>query len=127
MPDPRTCLSIVDLKAEALAIAKDLNFPDFSASNGWLDSFSSRHQLRYSTLHGESAGVDTSVCDQWRQQLPRPCEGYALKDIWNCNETGVFFQSVPNKSFIRDGEVPHWTKSQTLKEIYFIIVLQCHQ
>ena len=65
------------LKAKALAIAKDLNYKSFSASNGWPDSFSTRDQLRYGALHGESAGVDSKVCDQWKDQLPCVCAGYA--------------------------------------------------
>ena len=69
------------LKAETLAIAKEKNLTDFTASNGWLESFSSRHQLRFATLHGESASVDLNVCNQWRSQLPRLYEGYASKDI----------------------------------------------
>ena len=79
------------LKAEALAVAKEKNLMEFSASNGWLDLFSSRHQLHFATLHGESAGVDTDVCNQWRSQLPRVCKGYDLKDIYNVDETGIFF------------------------------------
>ena len=103
------------LKAEALAIAKELKLNDFTASNGWLDSSSTRHQLRFSTLHGESADVE-NVCNQWRDQLPRLCAGYALEDIWNVDEIGIFFRSVPNKSFIHDGEVPNGTKAQTLRK-----------
>ena len=52
------------LKSEALSITKSLNITDFTASNGWLDKFSARHQLRYSVLHGGSAGVDPSTCDK---------------------------------------------------------------
>lgn len=33
------------LQQKALDIAKDLNLPDFKASNGWLDSFKRRHQI----------------------------------------------------------------------------------
>ena len=69
------------LKAEALAMANQLKINNFVASNGCMDKFAARHQLKFSTLHGESAGVDTAVCDQWKEQLPRLCEGYDLKDI----------------------------------------------
>lgn len=33
------------LQQKALEIAKELNLPDFKASNGWLDSFKRRHQI----------------------------------------------------------------------------------
>ena len=55
------------LKAEALAMANQLKINNFIASNGWMDTFSARHQLKFSTLHGESAEVDTAVCDQWKE------------------------------------------------------------
>ena len=58
------------LKAEALAVANQLKINDFAASNSWLDRFVTKHQLKLSNLHGESAQVDTSVCDQWKEQLP---------------------------------------------------------
>ena len=73
----------------------------------------------------ESAGVDPSICNQWMQQLSWICEGYNLKDIWNCDETGTFFRSIPSKSFIKNGEVPHGTKAQTLKE-RFTVLLCCN-
>ena len=76
-------------------------------------------------MHGENASVDPSTCDQWMQQLPQICKGYDLKDIWNCDETGIFFQSVPNKSFVKNGKVPHGTKAQTLTE-RFTILLCCN-
>ena len=33
------------IQQKALEIAKDLNLPEFKASNGWLDSFKRRHQI----------------------------------------------------------------------------------
>ena len=104
------------LRSEALDIAAKHGHKDFTASNGWMESFIACHEIKFANLHGESAGVDLQVCSQWRQQLPAVCDGFKLKDIWNVDETGIFFRSVPNKSFIRDGDVSHGTKAQTLKE-----------
>ena len=93
-------------KLEALEIAQKEKKLQFTASNRWLESFCSRHQINFSNLHGESAGEDPQVCDQWKEQLPRLSAGYKMEDIWNVDETGIFFRSVPTKSFIREGETP---------------------
>ena len=55
------------LKSEALEITKRHGYKEFSASNGWMDSFATRHQLKFASLHGESAGVDPQVSSQWRE------------------------------------------------------------
>ena len=57
--------------------------------------------------------------------MPHLCEGYELWNIYNVDETGIFFHSIPNKSFIHNGEVPHGTKPWTLKE-RFTVLLCCN-
>ena len=110
------------LKSEALEIAKNKGYNEFSASNGWLEAFIARHQIKFSNLHGESAGVDPKLCDQWKENLPWLCEGYNLKDIYNCDETGIFFRSIPKKSFRKKGEVNNGTKAQTMKERFTVLM-----
>ena len=105
----------VMLKHEALIKGEELGLENFVASNGWLESFSSRYQLNMAKLHGESAEVDEQICDQWKSQLPTICKDYKLENIYNVAETGIFFRTVPDKSFIRKGEVPHGTKAQQPK------------
>ena len=112
------------LKSEALDIAKTKGYQDFTASNGLLDAFVTRHQIKFSNLHGESAGVDPKVCEQWKENLSEICAGYELKDIYNCDKTGIFFHSVPNKSFIKMGELNNGTKAQTMKE-RFTVLMTC--
>ena len=113
----------VMLKHEALIKAEELGLENFVASNGWLESFASRYQLNMAKLHGESAEVDENVVGQWKSQLGTICEGYQPENIYNVDKTGIFFRTVPDKSFIRKGEVPHGTKAQTMKERFTAIML----
>ena len=89
------------LKSEALDVTSNHGLNDFSASNGWLDSLSSRHQLKFTNLHGESAGVSDDVCNQWKEQLPHLCKNYAMEDIWNVDETGIFYIQFPTNLLYR--------------------------
>ena len=83
------------LLAEANEIALKQNYDKFSASNGWLQKFSTHHQIKFANLHEESTKVSTRAVDQWKEKLPKICAGYHPQDIYNCDETGVFFQALP--------------------------------
>ena len=70
------------------------------ASNGWLESFKARHNIRFAALSGEAADVDPTVVDDWEKRLETILEGYELEDIYNADETGVFFRALPTKSLV---------------------------
>ena len=104
------------LQHDTQTIASTLNRDEnFLASNGWLHSFCSRHQIKHSNLHGESAEVDQNVCKDWLENmLPGIIKGYRPSDIFNCDEAVIFFRAVNNKSFILPGKAPKGVKA--LKE-----------
>ena len=35
-----------------------------------------------------------TLVDDWKQKLPTLCAGYDAKDIFNMDETGLFYRSV---------------------------------
>lgn len=74
------------------------------ASNGWLESFKARHNIRCAALCGEAGDVDPTVVDDWKKRLDTVVEGYELKDIFNADETGVFYRAMPSKSLVVRGE-----------------------
>ena len=78
------------LQSEANESAMKHSYNTFTASNGWLKSFCIRHQIKFSTLHGEGAQVCHEPIDQWLKELPTITKGYELKDIYNCDETSIF-------------------------------------
>ena len=48
----------------------------------------------------ERGDVDTTTVYDWRKSLPALCEGYRPEDIFNMDETGLFFVKRPTKVFI---------------------------
>lgn len=108
------------LQRHAHIVALRLDHDDFTASNGWLDSFTNRHQLKLANLHGEGAEVSEEACKQWLDELPNLLAEYDLDDIYNCDETGVSFRSIPTKSLIRADEKASGTK--VLKERFTVLV-----
>ena len=92
------------IQEKALQFARELDIPTFTASNGWLESFMKRHQLAFGKLCGESGDVKTDICDDWRGKLPSITEGYEDRDIFNMDESGIFFKTSSDKSFYIKGQ-----------------------
>lgn len=86
------------LKEKSLQIADQIGAKDFSASNGWLDRFRTRHNIQFRLISGEAGEIDSVVCEDWKGRLDSITEGYAPKDIFNMDETGLFFRALPTKT-----------------------------
>lgn len=88
------------LQEKAMAIAKIAN-PDtkFSASNGWLRKFLNRHEINFRTISGEGGSTDSEVINEWIQRLPEICLPYEPEDVFNIDETGLFYKQRPKKTY----------------------------
>ena len=53
---------------------------------------------------GEAADVDPSVVSDWGERLKTISQGYALKDIFNADETGLFYRALPTRSLVVKGD-----------------------
>lgn len=87
------------IKEKAKQFALSLGIPNFSASNGWLEGFKKRHDLVFKKICGESNSVDLTSCRQWVEDLPNLLADYSADDIFNADETALFFKCLPDKTF----------------------------
>ena len=84
------------LQEEALHIAKCLNSDStFKASNGWLESFKKRNNIKQMSISGECGDVPEETVSGWHERL---MEGYIAENICNTDETGCFYRALPEKS-----------------------------
>lgn len=51
-----------------------------------------------STISSEAADVSSSVVEDRSQQLESVCCGFLPRDIFNADETGLFYRALPTKS-----------------------------
>ena len=86
------------LQEEALKIAEALGNTVFRASNGWLERFKGRHNLKQFTISGEAASVSDVTVASWHERMKELTRGYKREDIWNVDESGCFFRALPDKT-----------------------------
>lgn len=95
--------SLIREKAKEFAAA--LGREEFSASIGWLDKFKSRHNIVQMSLCGESGSADFQCGEEWQKNvLPTLISQYDKNNIFNADETGLFFKCLPNKTLAFKGQ-----------------------
>uniref|UniRef100_A0A3Q2XR58 HTH CENPB-type domain-containing protein n=1 Tax=Hippocampus comes TaxID=109280 RepID=A0A3Q2XR58_HIPCM len=92
------------IREKASSIAKSMGIDDFEASGGWLQKFVARHQLTNSILCGEGGEVKIETVSEWKGKLSGLIEGYSANNIFNCDETGLFFRTLPSRSYVSKRE-----------------------
>ena len=114
------------IKACAVAIAEELSV-DLKFSNGWLQGFKARHDLKYRKAHGEKKSADYKAAEEWRDtKWPELKLQYKLEDIYNADETGLFYRG---KCYVANLPVHYVTRNLdclTYKDPYRRIEIPCH-
>ena len=89
-------LTEVLIKEKAELFAKLLEIPkeELSFSNGWIFRFKSRKNLRSYRLHGEANSVPIQTLQSERQKLQEILSRYDHDNIYNADETGLFFRMI---------------------------------
>ena len=86
-------------------MAELMHIPDFIASEGWLDNFKKRNGITFKTVQGEAGVVDLQPLFEWQQQVLQPLlRKFSTDDIFNLDETGLFWRLLPNKTMSFRGE-----------------------
>jgi hypothetical protein len=86
------------LKIKALRLAGELNLAEFRASDGWIRNFKKRHGIGEHVLHGETGSADQLYAEISEVGLPKPLHGVDLNDIYNMDETGLNYRSIPKRT-----------------------------
>ena len=93
------------LKQKAEEFAKQLEYKNWVCSDGWLHRWKQRNSIVYRTISGEANLVCPNTIHQWQKDAMTPfLKDFAPDDIFNADETGVFWRLLPSNTFCSKGE-----------------------
>ena len=69
----------------------------FTASTGFLWCFCERHGLKELSIQGEKLSADVVSATTFVHEFSSILEGYSLEQIFNCDETGLYYRLLPKK------------------------------
>jgi len=89
------------IKEKAKRLGKMMDIEHFRGSSGWLSRFKKRQGLKWRCLTGDAAEADVSVAMDWIEHYLKPIlDQYDENDIFNGDETGMFYRCFPGKSMV---------------------------
>ena len=79
---------------------------EFKATTGWFANFKRRSEIKHVIMHGESASADKEEAEKYCLKFQEfiETEGYRPQQIFNCDETGLFWKLMPNPTYITKDE-----------------------
>jgi hypothetical protein len=99
------CRGMLVSRQKAEKFAKQLRHENFTCNNGWLDHFKNWHNIVYVKVSGEALTVDLKTASEWVKSILVECQqGYSEEDIYNADETGMFYNMTPDSTFKFKGE-----------------------
>lgn len=76
-----------------------MKIEEFKASDHWLENFKIRHAIKFRSEQGEAAEVDLEEVENWQETVLRDALAkYSANDVFNADETGLFWRLMPNKT-----------------------------
>ena len=96
----RGCLpskEMIVAKAGQLAIQMGI---DFVPSDSWVRRMKMRNNISYKTAHGEKQSADAPAAKIFiEEKLPLLLEKYDASNIFNCDETGLYWRGVSSRGY----------------------------
>lgn len=79
---------------------------DFKSSQGWFDGFEKRFSLRNIKIQGERVSTNLQSSQKFKKEFTKIIkeEGYSANQVFNADETGLFWKKMPQRTFISKSE-----------------------
>lgn len=79
---------------------------EFKASRGWLHNFRKRAGICGVVRHGEAVSTDQKSAEDFATEFGAcvHAQGYVPQQVFNCDETGLFWKKMPSRTFITKEE-----------------------
>ncbi|XP_023239129.1 tigger transposable element-derived protein 1-like [Centruroides sculpturatus] len=79
---------------------------DFKARRGWFDKFRRRTGIHSVIRHGEASSSNEKATKAFVDEFAEfvKSEGYVWNQVFNCDETGLFWKRMPRRTYITQEE-----------------------
>ncbi|XP_055682946.1 tigger transposable element-derived protein 1-like [Lutzomyia longipalpis] len=80
---------------------------EFHATKGWFHNFRKRTKIHNVRLLGESGDADVDAAEVCKDEIWNIVqeEGYSMEQIFNVDETALFWKKMPNRTYITEDEM----------------------
>ena len=93
---------VLIMEAKEIASKQQLTLPKgFNFSCKWLLHWKRRRNIMQQELHGEAGDACQIGIDLCRRHLPGILGEFALENIYNLDETGLFYRRLPTRTLMR--------------------------
>ena len=89
---------LIKEKARYFAEAFEIPENELVFSNGWLDRFKKRNNVRRYRIHGESGSAPLATLPEEREKLRQLLSRFSPEQIYNIDETGLYYRMAPNQT-----------------------------
>lgn len=93
-----------DLLSKLLGTSAETD--NFKASRGWFEKFKKRSGIHSVIRHGEAASSNEKEAEAFKVEFDKIIkeEDYVPQQVFNCDETGLFWKRMPKRTFITQEE-----------------------
>lgn len=93
------------LQEKANVFAAHFGILDFNCSASWISRFKVRHNIVAGKIVGESVSVDQNSTTNWLMSVwPNLRRQFSNDEIFNADETGLFYKLMPDRTLKFKGE-----------------------
>ena len=71
---------------------QDSSLDQFSASDGWLDTWKSVYSIKERLIVGEAGDVAEETITSWMERIQQLTEGYSSENVCNMDESSCFLR-----------------------------------
>jgi len=111
---------------KVLFVSNEEGLAGFAASYDWLDCFKRRHglSLRARGTHGQQAPENIrEIAEKFAGSVIEVATRLDVQEIWNADETAVFFEFLPRKTVDERGTRTVWVRCAGAEKRRFSVLL----
>ena len=93
------------MQVQAEKFARENGDYDFECSVSWITRWKKRHNILFSKINGEAGSINHFDIDDWIDKVWNKIKNdYKENNIFNIDESGLFYNLMPDKTLRLKGE-----------------------